>query len=118
MINLFVWNHLRDRNLLSYILRRKYTEPFEPAFLTNWVAGANRTDVLFKGLPTDQVEGDIAVISPEDFAMLDLYHAIAEKIHMRVPATAKVMRFGRVIEIPVHVYVYGPQFQKIKGRLR
>lgn len=119
-MNLFVWNHLKDRNMLSYILRHTYKEPLEPAILKGYIIGASYPDMLFPSLVgNDEINADIAPdLTAEDFVKLDNYHALDDKIHRRLIKPVKVMRFGRVVEIQAHVYVSGETYTKFLGRLR
>lgn len=118
-MSLFVWNQIADRKVLSYIIRRKYEHPLEPAYLIGWLPGTIRKDMLFNQGDNDQVEGDLVHdLTPKDYAMLDLYHAIGDGIHRRLHGIAKVLRFGKMEEVEVQVYVYGPSFQLLKGRIQ
>lgn len=114
-MNLFVWNHLKDRKMLSYVLRRKYQEPLEPAILKGWMAGANYPDMLFP-MTNYYIDADlVSDLTTEDFMVLDKYHAVGDGAHKRVMVKVKVMRFGKIEEVSAYTYVCGRQFSKLEG---
>lgn len=114
-MNLFVWNHLKDRKMLSFVLRRKYQEPLEPAILKGWMPGINYPDMLFQ-MGNHYIDADLVPdLSREDFMILDGYHAVGDGVHKRIMVKVSVMRFGKIQEVPAYTYVCGRQFSKLQG---
>jgi Gamma-glutamyl cyclotransferase, AIG2-like len=112
---LFIWGLLEDRKRLSFILRRPYTEKFEPAILKGYMIGANYPDMLFGHDGSHYLAYVAHELEPEDIAKLDLYHAVGEDVHKRIIRRVDVMRAGNLVVVNAHVYVAGGSFSKITG---
>lgn len=116
-MNLFVWGDLKDRTQISFILRRNYKTPLEPATLSGWVPGDYRPQFLFQRNETNQIEAAIASdLSTRDFIHLDTYHAVGDGIHSRIIRMVEVVRNGKKERVQAHVYVAGPSFSKLDRR--
>lgn len=119
-MNLFVWNNLRNRERLSFALRRPYLQPFEPGILEGYMKGQTWPDILFKvaGIGSNAdflIDGDVVDgIAVADLVKLDSWHATEDRLHKRTLETIKVMRDGKIEEIKAIVYVAGASFSKLK----
>lgn len=119
-MNLFIWNTLKNRERLSFAIRRPYLKPFEPAILEGYMKGNNWPDILFRVSGVSEgsdfiVEGDlIDGLAVSDLYTLDNWHAVDDGLHKRVFESVKVMRDGQIVEIKTIVYVAGNSFSKIK----
>lgn len=115
-MNLFVWGiNLKNRETLSFILRRPYVQPFEPAILKGYMVGNNFPDMLF-GADGMEVMGDIAAgLSVSDFVKLDNYHDLESEIHKRTLSQVNVMRSRSILQVTAYIYSAGEKFHKLKG---
>lgn len=119
-MKVFVWNTLVDRSSLSFVLRRRYMDPFEPAILEGYMKGHNWPDLLFRTGGADfTIEGQIlSELSFQDIRNLDSWHAVDEGIHTRAHEEVKVMRFGKIEKVDVIIYYAGSSFSKLKQGAR
>lgn len=114
-MNLFVWDGLCRKELLSFILRRPYNELLEPAVLRGYTRGVVSTQLLFDN-KDQSIEGGVARnLSSLDFINLDSFHGVIAQLHKRVVLPVEILHFGKQEQISTCVYLAGDHFNKIAG---